>query len=237
MYSVLLLLLLLPPFWLRTIFSLFSQLSANANRTRIPFFAFSFVSLVVHARSNSNLRYEMKKQKKNKNVIQWDFFAFLLATEKKKMNEKTSFFFTDSAHTCLCNDVSNSNTMERYFFFFLVCVRIFHQHISDTTTSTQLHSSSSSSKTNKIDERQLIRIAVVLNGIRSGEQRQAQPTSCQTRPNRTQTACHFIYSVFIHVEESAFVNCRFVLRDLIRNKRKKWNSPATIGWPLSIAPV
>lgn len=113
MYS---LLLLLPPFWLRTIFSLFSQLSANANRTRIPFFAFSFVSLVVHARSNSNLRYERKNKKKNINVIRWDFFAFLLATEKKKMNEKISFFFTDSAHTCLCNDVSNSNTMESYFF-------------------------------------------------------------------------------------------------------------------------
>lgn len=160
MYS--LLLLLLPPLWLRMIFFPFlsRQFPANANRTRIPFFCI-FVNDVSIACTARTFQFGFVIRKKQKQLIQWDFFAFLLATEKKKMNKKTSFFFTVPAHTCLCNDVSNSNTMEIYFFLLSLCV-LFEPTLAQRR---RLNRTLLLRNPIRLTRDSSIRIAVVSNGI------------------------------------------------------------------------
>lgn len=209
----------LPPFvgcvW---IFSLFSvsrtrslvSFQQTRNELEFPFFAFSWtndgpITCAVHTRSNSILRFIRERNKTTKYAIQWDFFAFLLATEKKKMNQKKNFFFsTDSAHTCLCNDVSNSNTMEIYFF--LRGVRAFvwifpptgtHRHTP--AQRRRRHNRTVLLLRNPIRlmgdstyASQWFRMEFEVTAIR-----EVPPTSCQTRSSCTQIACHFIYCVFV----------------------------------------
>lgn len=93
-----------------------------------------FLSLAVHARSNLILWWQKIKNNHFNRIFSRSYWR-----QRRRRWTKNFFFFTDSAHTCLCNDVSHSNTMEIWFFFLSLCAIIFYQHTHTSTPRRRLN--------------------------------------------------------------------------------------------------
>lgn len=97
-------------FFLPFFLSVPSKRKSNSNSLFLNFRSY-------HLHCTCTFQFDFCDTKKQKNKIQWDFSRSYWRVRRRRCTEKKNFFFsTDSAHTCLCNDVSNSNTMEIYFF-------------------------------------------------------------------------------------------------------------------------